>query len=104
MRSKKLEAGVPECLSTQPGGAVWRPRMMSMAVAGALAVFGVHAAQAEDKAAEAAEPAPIPTVQITGQAGPGDTTEGTGSYTTRSMNTATPVSYTHLTLPTIYSV
>ena len=64
---------------------------MSMAVAGALAVFGVNAAQAEDKAADAAtaDSAPIPTVQITGQAGPGDTTEGTGSYTTRSMNTAT---------------
>ena len=91
MRSKKLEAGVPDSLSTQPGDAVWRPRMMSMAVAGALAVFGVNAAHAEDKAADAAaaESAPIPTVQITGQAGPGDTTEGTGSYTTRSMNTAT---------------
>ena len=81
MRSKKFNAG--KCLAAG-----------ALGVAGVLALNSAHAQAAREateatEATEAAGPAAIQTVEITGQSGPADTTEGTGSYTTRSMNTAT---------------
>lgn len=76
MTAVKSVAAVATSSSKRPS--LIRPTVMSLAILGA---SGTHAATAQETT--------LSTVYVNGQAAPAGTTEGSNSYTTNSMNTAT---------------